>query len=365
MSDIRATPALSHAELIVLGCLAQSTPPDDDELGNAVRELWLHGESSTRSREAAIAALRELRHRKLVDEHKELTDGGRLALRTMCGLRSRPAWSTFRQRYLPAIMLGISPSPPRRGKTPDTMVQQIASRLGAPGTSSLTDLCDALIADALQMSPGRMTLARIRAHIVALRAAMAARSSAGHDAASPSSEDDDEAVSSLTPAFLDDEVARPLAPDDDDDRDDDEDDDDGSDDARHLTAVPREEPRAPTAGHTPSPPVPPDLLACVRDALPEIGADGRFGPEKVFVSALWERVAEHAPPENRSLDHFKRWLVTANRNRWLTLARADVVGAMDPRKVRESEIEDRGATFHFVLDPARNPSAQHGGHHVR
>jgi hypothetical protein len=362
MSDTRPTPALSHAELIVLGCLAQSTPPGDDELGNAVRELWLHGESSARSREAAMAALRELRQRKLVNEHKELTDEGRFALRTMCGLRSRPAWSTFRQRYLPAIVLGIPSAPPRRGKTPDTMVQEIAGRLGVPRTSSLTELCDALIADALQMSPGRMTLARIRAHIVALRAATTARASADDGARAPAvsapalaaPEPSPRPVPPPTRALHDDDAVHAVH-------------------AEHVFSRERPETALDVVHEPPAPPAPasrapepaPDLLACVRDALPEVGAEGRFGPEKVFVSALWERVAQHAPPANLSLDHFKRWLVTANRNRWLTLARADVVGAMDPRQVRDSEIEDRGATFHFVLDPARNPAAQHGRSHVR
>ncbi len=52
-----------------------------------------------------------------------------------------------------------------------------------------------------------------------------------------------------------------------------------------------------------------------------------------------------------SLDGFKRWLVSANSERQLDLARADLVGAMDRRLVAESEIEDLGSTFHFVLDP--------------
>jgi len=99
--------------------------------------------------------------------------------------------------------------------------------------------------------------------------------------------------------------------------------------------------------------------------LPEIGAEGRYGSEKVFVSALWHRIEDRGRQAELSLEHFKRWLVTANRNHWLTLARADVVGAMDPKQVRESEIQDLGATFHFVLDPARNPAAQQERSHVR
>lgn len=92
------------------------------------------------------------------------------------------------------------------------------------------------------------------------------------------------------------------------------------------------------------------LLAMIREAIPAIGADGRHGPDKVFVSALWHRISHDARLLDYTLDRFKHWLVTANRDRLLDLARADLVGAMDPRQVAESEIEDLGATFHFVLD---------------
>jgi hypothetical protein len=107
-----------------------------------------------------------------------------------------------------------------------------------------------------------------------------------------------------------------------------------------------------------------NLLEVVREAIPQIGADGRFGPEKVFVSALWQRIEHGRRPADLSLDGFKRWLVTANRDGWLVLARADLVGAMDTRQVAESEIRDRGATFHFVLDAQRG-TPSNGGVHVR
>jgi hypothetical protein len=92
------------------------------------------------------------------------------------------------------------------------------------------------------------------------------------------------------------------------------------------------------------------LLMLVRDALPHIGSDGRFGTEKVFVSALWRTISSRTPQPQLSLEHFKSWLVNANRQRLLDLAPADLVGAMDARLVAESKIEHRGATFHFVID---------------
>jgi hypothetical protein len=318
MPDTRALTPLSRTELVVLGCLAQSAPPDDAEIGDAVRELWLREDLPERAHRAAMEALAQLREHGFVDPHRKLTDDGALALRSACGLKRRPAWSTFRQRLFPALVLGAPVAPvPKKGKGPDQLARHLASRLGVSQASSLNELCDALLADELKMVPGAMTLARIRAHILALRAHRASR------------------------ALRDDVAPRPVA---------------GPPDA---ASEPTDEVGVEPVQR------PSDLLTFVRETLPQIGDDGRYGSEKVFVSALWQRLERRGRPAELSLDHFKRWLVTANRNRWLTLARADVVGAMDPKQVRESEIQDLGATFHFVLDPARNPSAQQGRTHVR
>jgi hypothetical protein len=98
-----------------------------------------------------------------------------------------------------------------------------------------------------------------------------------------------------------------------------------------------------------------NLLEVVRETIPRIGAEGRFG-EKVYVSAIWRTLERDRKVGELSLDHFKRWLVGANRDGWLVLARADLIGAMDASQVTESEINDRGATFHFVLDQRNGAS---------
>jgi hypothetical protein len=85
----------------------------------------------------------------------------------------------------------------------------------------------------------------------------------------------------------------------------------------------------------------------------------------VFVSAIWRSIEHDRRLVDLSLDRFKRWLVTANRDGWLVLARADLIGAMDSKQVAESEIEDRGATFHFVLDQRIGALASHRGSHAR
>src|SRR5436853_7873481 len=102
MSDTHVVTTPSRIELVVLGCLSQSAPPDDSELGNAVRELCLREESPERAREAATRTFEALRQRGLIDRRKKLTDDGARELRNACGLTRRPTWNVFRQRYFPA-----------------------------------------------------------------------------------------------------------------------------------------------------------------------------------------------------------------------------------------------------------------------
>lgn len=93
----------------------------------------------------------------------------------------------------------------------------------------------------------------------------------------------------------------------------------------------------------------------------------RFGDSKCFISAVWARLTlTYAYAlfdlELNNASDFKRWLVGAMRlvdakgHPLVLLARADLVGAMDRSAVAASEVIDRGASFHFVLD--RNASAE-------
>lgn len=72
---------------------------------------------------------------------------------------------------------------------------------------------------------------------------------------------------------------------------------------------------------------------------------GRFGNNKVFISHVWKALQ----PEWGSREAFDVALLEANRTRHLSLTRADLVSAMDPRDVAESEVRSYGATFHFVV----------------
>ncbi len=75
----------------------------------------------------------------------------------------------------------------------------------------------------------------------------------------------------------------------------------------------------------------------------------RFHDNKAFIAPLW-RAGQREPNFPRlSLDEFKQRLLEANAAGLLHLSRADLVQAMDPRLVAESETAYLNATFHFVL----------------
>lgn len=128
--------------------------------------------------------------------------------------------------------------------------------------------------------------------------------------------------------------------------------------ARRGTKAPTQAPatrRAPTVQ---------DVVDVVREVAPRIQAkmgpenrpSTRFGDRKVFVSALWREAAKDPRMSGLSLDQFKEALVKAHRERMLTLARADLVAAMDTDAVAASEIAADNARFHFVIDPTFQPA---------
>lgn len=103
---------------------------------------------------------------------------------------------------------------------------------------------------------------------------------------------------------------------------------------------------APENGHGPTsswPDQPEQLAARILDTARGMHS-GRFGDDKVFVSHLFRELH----PPYASLDRFKEELLELHRERHLTLSRADLVEAMNPRDVAESEIRQHNATFHFV-----------------
>ena len=94
-----------------------------------------------------------------------------------------------------------------------------------------------------------------------------------------------------------------------------------------------------------------DLAAFARTvrAAARLSPTGRFGENKVFISHVWRELQAETPFAPLGLDGFKAKLLDANRERLLTLSRADLVQMMDPADVRESETGHGTGAFHFVL----------------
>jgi hypothetical protein len=117
------------------------------------------------------------------------------------------------------------------------------------------------------------------------------------------------------------------------------------------------EARPSSGGEAPAP-EPLDLTAFARTvrvlAASSPPAD-RFHDNKVFISALW-RASQREPSFPRlSLAEFKQRLIEANSHGLLHLSRADLVQAMDPQLVADSESVYLNATFHFVLLEGAQP----------
>lgn len=103
-----------------------------------------------------------------------------------------------------------------------------------------------------------------------------------------------------------------------------------------------------------------DNVNKVASAVPEDHHE-RFGSEKVFIHHVHEEMKRHGLYSG-SLDEFKRNLVVANQKGHVTLSRADLVGAMDPKSVEASNIHTKiggipSSTFNFINNVAHDPEA--------
>jgi len=80
------------------------------------------------------------------------------------------------------------------------------------------------------------------------------------------------------------------------------------------------------------------------------GTIRRFGSNKIFIASVWERLQKEPELSRLGEAGFKTLLVTAHQQGALTLARADLVAAMDPADVAASETRHLNSTYHFILD---------------
>lgn len=115
-----------------------------------------------------------------------------------------------------------------------------------------------------------------------------------------------------------------------------------------------------------------DLLryALLRNAMATLHTDqcsfaghpcARLGDHKVLVAAIWDAWRDGGASGTQTLAEFKRWLLQAMLigdeagHPLVVLVRIDSTEDVDPDVLRASEISDRGALFHAVLDPAASP----------
>ena len=118
---------------------------------------------------------------------------------------------------------------------------------------------------------------------------------------------------------------------------------------REARSEPRSErtPRGPPPTPRPRRPLDPPALAERVKAAARACPTGRYGDNKVFIAHVWD-ASGRIPTSPGWTSTASRALAEANNPRLLDLARADLVQAMDPEDVRQSEVHYLNATFHFV-----------------
>jgi hypothetical protein len=82
---------------------------------------------------------------------------------------------------------------------------------------------------------------------------------------------------------------------------------------------------------------------------------GRFGDNKVFISHVWRHLSHEPSFPRLDLAEFKTRLAEANHAGLIRLSRADLVQAMSPVDVQESETPYLNAVFHFILIEGGRP----------
>jgi hypothetical protein len=106
----------------------------------------------------------------------------------------------------------------------------------------------------------------------------------------------------------------------------------------------RTEPKAEAAIPRPDLPAFADAVRVAAAGCPT----GWSGDDLVLISHVWKHVRDWSEFQSVDLPAFKEKLLAANRERLLTLSRADLVQALDPRDVLDSETTYLNAAFHFL-----------------
>jgi hypothetical protein len=247
---------------------------------------------------------------KLIESRPlRVTERGRARAAEALGVDVVPPWQLVRSRYLPALALGVPPNVP--GKLADFVIAELlVKHLGlSPRSANPDDIIKLAVTTTLKVPHARAKT---------LQSALARRWVAEQPALGPTSAPPRVAAVVVPPA------ATPA-----------------------LVPPPESMPK-PTKGWTDE-----DVIAAVRAATAAVPAAGRFGRDRVFVSAVWRQLEADKRFPGLTFDDLKRRLVAASRREQLTLARADAASAMDSREVVASEIRYLNSTFHFVVDSSR------------
>jgi hypothetical protein len=275
-------------DLIVLRlCVRSATPPAPSDVSKALYGLIARQLSASEWRELFRAALEALRREGLVDDKRlALTAAGQRRAQAVLRLKEPPKARDWRELKRRYLPRVLFDVDLPEGKPINPVAAVLAQRLGLPIKAELT-------------------LEQVARRAVAVLA----------DSPKVTA---DAVTSSLAVRWLfeDEERARPEP-------------------------LERERP-ARAAPSTLEP-----LIEKVRRASAGSGVR-QYGPEKVFIASVWEALA--SDPEIAALGEqgFKDVLAEAHRRGLITLSRADLVAAMDPRDVAASEIRHHNATYHFI-----------------
>jgi hypothetical protein len=372
---------LTWIELLVLARYVHTKPPGPQELAKILIQLALPSDSPAQSRAKALGAQGSLVQKGLLAKPAAkrrrglvISEEGQRALCAKLALPTTPKWTDVRDRHLPTLAVGSLPGSADARDTTKTWetlaLRVLRGEKAVPEAPTLLLLGNALLLAALGLPSGAVTMDRLRMAALAKAFDMEPRGTFEElvkrvvvktlrvrDASKAS------IVPALTRRWLGGQINH------------------GSElwisamenggsktsNSQEVTAADPSRNVFLEKGETPEPKPfsEEELLGIVHAVIPRVGVDGRFGDEKIFVSAIWRGVERDRRLGSYSLDRFKKWLLNANRRGQLALARADLVSAMDPKLVAESEIEDRGATFHFVLDPRSLQPATSRRSHVR
>jgi hypothetical protein len=259
-----------------------------------------------------------------------LTDAGRALALERLGLSELPArvnWPALRDRYLvPAVLGAPEDMRPRIGKAEGLGALLLRRKHGLRAGATLSQAVEALVCKELGF-PEEMSVKSVCT--LALRRALRTqerltgkqlRSELVKDAAGTQKGDMAGLRAAVLREWLD------------------------SDKARRETQPAEPDKRAPEPGGFDLPTFTETVRAAARHS-----SDGRFGDNKVFINHLWRRLQNEPNFPRLDLPEFKRRLAEANHAGLLRLERADLVQAMNPTDVRESETPYENALFHFVL----------------